>query len=209
MQLGVGSASGCGDNANAVTWVNANFNSVSPLSLAWATQTSPWQYNWSGFMTDPSSTTPAGGDTSTNNSAFPCGEAEFPNSSIYAVGGGSGNVVRNAFLLPDSTAYIVGTWCSNAGCAIYYQQACKATGTAALCGYEFDLPIPDPSLCNTEYPYGPEYTLWPVTNYGSCFTDYTWGQFVTACEGDPSQCASGCLTPGDCALGDPFFGDPP
>jgi len=210
---GVIGVSGCGDIANAVAWINANFSSVSPLSLAWANNPSGWQYNWSGSFDTPSDTTPDPDGISTYSGLIP-GGSEYTTASYYAVGDGGGSAVRVAFLLPDPTAQIVGVWCSDAECAILWQQSCVMTGVAGpSCGvsqtrYVFDIPIPDSSLCNTEYPYSPGYLIYPNSTYGGLFEDNLWSAFVTACEASPATCAAS-TSPGPCLSGDPFFGDPP
>lgn len=200
---------GCAGLANAVSWINANFSSVSPLTLAWATHAAGWQYAWEGSFDTPSDTTPDPADTFTS-AGIVGGSGEYPNSSIYAYASGEGVATRIAFLLPDSTVQIVGTWCSDADCVIVQQQACTMTGVPTGCGYVFDIPIPASSLCNATYPIpGAEYTVWPNSTYGGLFEDYLWSAFLTACAANPTTCASGCLTPGACLSGDPFFGDDP
>lgn len=204
-------ASGCGDLSNAVAWINANFDSYYPLNLAWQNNPSGWQYYLAVEFSAPSVTSPDE-EISQGSGLIPSG-ASYPNSSIYAVADGGGAATRVAFLLPDSTVQIVGTWCSDEECTVYWQQACVMTGAPLSCGvslpgYVFDIPIPDASLCNTAYPYMPEYTVYPNSTYGDLFEDYLWSDFVAACEANPTQCAAS-TSPGACLSGDPFFGDDP
>ena len=207
MSAGVGGVTGCGGVDNAIDWINGNFDSVSPLSLAWASNPNGWQYFWSGYFDASTDTTPDSADSSTYSGLI-TGGSEYTNFSTYDVADGAGVATRIAFLLPDSTVQIVGTWCSDAECANTYQQTCVMTGVAIAGGYIFDIPIPDSSLCNTSYPVGPQYSVWPNSTYDGLFTDYVWSSFVTYCTANPTICGT-LTTPGACMIGDPFFGDPP
>jgi hypothetical protein len=202
-------AASCGDMANAIDFINDNFDTLSPLSLAWAAHPAGWQYYWSGEMDSPSDTTPDPTYTSTGQGALTSDE-EYPNSSLVAGGGAAtGAATRVSFLLPDSTVQIVGTWYSSVT-GYGPQQSCVMAGVATGCGYVFNVPIPPPSLCVAGPPvyYYGTYTVFPNSNLGGFFPDYVWSDFAAACAASPSTCF--CSTsPGPCMSGDPFFGDDP
>ncbi len=200
-------AANCGDMANAIDYINAYFSSVSPLSLAWAAHPAGWQYRYSVQFDAPGDTTPDPADTETSNAALDTDE-EYPNASVVGYNGGEpGFATRVAFLLPDSTVQIVGSWQSGDN-AYTEQQSCVMTGISTGCGYVFDIPIPPPSLCVSEETVTPSYSVFPNSNLGGFFPDFVWSAFVTMCEANPTTC--GCSTsPGPCMSGDPFFGDEP
>jgi hypothetical protein len=203
------SVTSCGDIDNAITWINANFSTVSPLSLAWVSHPVGWQYRYDVSFDNPSSTTPNPSETS-SYSGLITGGFEYPNGTDWYASSyyGTGHATRIAFQLPDSSAQLVGAWCTDDACAVQIQASCVMTGVKTGCGYVFDIPIPVGSYCNPAYPYPPTYTFYPNYAYGSLFVDYVWSDFVTACTADPAECLAS-TTPGPCMSGDPFFGDDP
>jgi hypothetical protein len=202
----------CADLANVVSFINSNFSSISPLSHSWAAHPEGWQYSWSGEMHTPSDTTPDPVDTFTFDGQITSG-FEYPNSTISQANPGvNAGAIRLAFLLPDSTIYIVGIWHDSSN-GFTWQQSCVMTGTASGCGYVFDIPVPPLDLCSSSESAsggggGPQYAVYTTSDYGGYFTDFQWSAFAAACAANPTICGAS-TSPGACLSPDPFYGDEP
>ena len=202
----------CSSLANAISYINGNFNGVSPLSLAWGSHPVGWQYVWQGTFDTPSDTTPDSADTEVFDGLIGSG-FEYQNISTASVDGpGTGVATRTAFLLPESTIYLVGSWYSSAN-SYLWQQSCIMSGVPTGCGYVFDIPIPPLDLCASSESAssgrgGPDYNLFTTSTYDGLFEDFLWGAFASMCAANPTTCGAS-TSPGVCLTPDPFFGDEP
>ncbi|HEY3857714.1 MAG TPA: hypothetical protein VGO67_25300 [Verrucomicrobiae bacterium] len=202
----------CASLDAAVSYINTNFGSISPLSLAWGSHPVGWQYAWRGMFDTPGDATPDSADTETFDELIG-GGFEYQNISTATVDNlGNGVVIRTAFLLPDSTIYLVGSWYSADNSHIW-QQSCVMSGVPTGCGYVFDIPIPPIDLCGSSESAssgagGPDYNVFTTSTYDGMFADYLWSAFASMCAANPTTCGAS-TSPGACLTPDPFFGDEP
>jgi hypothetical protein len=204
------------DASNIRTWLNNQ--PVNDPSPAWGSGSGCWSIDWSADWDTISDTDPDSGTIIGPGAGALPGGGTYVNSSSYIVttsGGGAESANLCEFLLPDSTAYIVGLWCDPETEIQYFQQSCVMTGTAVGSCYQFIIPIPEPDLCIVD-PSQPQcgqvsYFLIPATDYSGCF-GVNWAEFVAACGDDElsAPCAESFEdTPGACLSPDPFYGDSP
>jgi hypothetical protein len=208
--IGSGGTS-CASADNIRAWFNNSANDPSP---GWSAEPSGWQIDWQAQWDTPSDTDP---DDSTiegpSGGVIASGATYPPGSQIVA--GSNPECEKVAFLLPASTAYIVGVWCSGAEepTSPFFQQACIMSGTPEGDCYQYDIPVPPASLCDGGCTVGgfAGYLLIPISDYGGWFGQ-TWDGFVSGCASGHLEypCVSGLTTsPGACLSPDPFFGSDP
>ena len=197
----------CADSENIRTWLNNSANDPSP---GWTSQPSGWEILWYAQWDTTSNIVPDSGTIVGPSGSVLPGGGVYPGGSQYTGCEGASN--KMAFLLPSSTAYIVGVWCEDGTPS--YQQACVMTGVAEGDCFQFDIPIPEPGLCSSEddcpsFPCAVSYLLIPISDYGGWFGQ-TWDGFVSDCAAHTLEypCVSGLTSsPGACLSPDPFYGD--
>jgi hypothetical protein len=213
---GLPSSAAASDGDNMRDWLNnpSNF----PCG-GWPTGNAGWGSQWNAAFDNISATTPDLGTVEAG-----CGGSQEPSGSNFGVGGyydiaenGSGNAVTETailglFLTSESTAHIVGVWCTDG--VMYYQQSCVMTGTPVGSCYQYLLPVPPSDLVapsTSNVCAQASYFLFPASDPGGWFGQ-TWSGLVSYCGdgGDAPPCAGSFSTsPGACLSGDPFLGDDP
>jgi hypothetical protein len=225
---GVNYAESIDDNDSAIDYINANWNTASPLNGAWTGNSGRacWVYGIYDSWGNDGDPTVGPFAASTQNGVNAGGPYEGFAWNVYQDGGsppGTGGVSRISWILPYSTAYIIGAWYS-ASDSYFQRQACVMTGTPTAGGWLFNIPIPpgDASslisgdgtrTANVQYNiYVPTLpcNCWSSENWDSGAIDIDWSDFTTYCAANPTMCSSACLTPtSPCLAGDPFWGDDP
>jgi hypothetical protein len=194
----------CFDLANAIAWINANFDTTLP----WAIEPNGYYQQTTANFGSTSATSPSGYAGAGAGMWAPEGGIVAV-ASGWNLGGIGGSLspdyygfpTRQAIVMAHNQAVIGGQWCDTSG--DFVDENCLMTGVSqsvdgVYIGYKFDIPIPPGGLCLRssdtcgEAQVAAIYNLIPLANYDGFFYN-SW---------------SGPL-PSPCMTGDPFFGDSP